>query len=266
VFLAAAPACTGFEPGSDVLGETVGSNLPPGEDWTCLDGTELREEPAMIAFASDATRVVYSARMLDLSTGAVYEDMTVRGCGISDPECDNPVTDDVPVDAAGWFDLPLFQGFDGFLEFRSEAALPSLYFLSEPIERPTRVEYPFGAVSIESVPALVRFGGFQQDPGAGLVALRARDCTNTTAPGVSFEIEGEGSAFYFIGGIPTDTATATDTAGLGGFGAVPPGYALISATNANDESIMPPRSVQIRGGWLTTLYARPPKRLLYQSE
>jgi hypothetical protein len=266
VLLAAAlvPACTDFAPGEDVLTEDVLEQLPaapPGEDWSCLEGADVRETPSLPAFAGDETRLVYSGRILDLSTGKVYADIRVRACGISDVDCATPVADNLAVNAEGWFDVPLFEGFNGFLEFRSPSILPMVFFFTEPLVQQTRNVYPFGAVSLESVPPLQRLAGLKQVPGSGLLVMRARDCVGTTAPGVSFTLQGEGSPFYFIGGLPTATATATDAAGFGGFGDVPAGLAVVSATTHDGTSIMASQNVLIRADWVSALYARPPQRL-----
>ena len=94
------------------------------------------------------------------------------------------------------------------------------------------------------------------------MAARAFDCTQTTAPGVKFSLEsGEGAPFYFIGGLPTGTAAATDGVGLGGFSNVPAGLAVIDARTPDGLSIMGPQNVVIRPGWVTTLFMQPPKEL-----
>jgi hypothetical protein len=256
------PACTAFEPGSDVLLSDTGANqsaAPPGEDWSCLAAAPGRSEtPQQPMFAGQETRIVYSARILDLSTGAVYPDIAVNACGISDVDCATPVASKLSVDAQGWVDVPLFEGFNGFLEFVSPTILPSVFFFVEPLEQQMRISYPFGVVSLASVQPLVQLAGIDQAPDGGFIAMRAFDCSGVTAPGVTFTIEGGGSLYYFIGGLPTGTAPATDGSGLGGFGDVPPGLALVGANTSDGIPIMPPRTVLIRSGWLSTLYAKPP--------
>lgn len=264
MLVAAAPACTEFESGSDVLDEEQRSlaEARPGEDWACIDGVDLTDPPATPAIASSENRLVYSARIVDLSTGVVYPDLVLRACGVSDPECVTPVVDGLRVNAQGWVDVPLFDGFIGYFEMRSPELLSSLFFFSEPLSAGARNVYPFGVVSIASVPALVQVARIDQSEGTGFIAARAFDCTNTPARDIVFEIEEQqGSSFYFIDGLPTGNAAATDGSGLGGFGNVPPGLAIVKATRRDGTPIQPPQSVVIRPGWLTTLFAAPPRRL-----
>lgn len=257
--------CTGFEPGSDVLGQRPNEALlpaPPGEDWRCLEGADLREGPARSTIASAATRVVYSGQILDLSTGAIYPDIQVRACGIADIDCTAPVADGLSVDGSGWVDIPLFEGFTGFFEFRSAAILDTLFFVNERVEQPTRNDFPFIVVSRASVPPLLQFVGITPQANTGFLALRARDCNDDTAPGVTFTLEaGEGAPFYFVGDLPTGDATATDSAGIGGYVNMPAGRALISATTSDGTPIMAPQTIVIRDGWLSGMIARPPQAL-----
>lgn len=262
--LLAAPACTEFESGSDVLDETEQTeslSAAPGQNWACLGGTDRPSQPPSgPTFAGDARRVVLSGRILDLSTGRAYPSIRVRACGISDVDCATPVIENVAVDAEGWVDLPLFEGFNGFLEVESEEILPSVFFL-EPLDAEGRNEYPWGVVSLASVGPLVTLVGTPQQPGRGFLAARAFDCTETTAPGVSFTLEGEGAPFYFIGGLPTGAATTTDGVGLGGFSNVPAGLAVIDALTPEGTSIMGAQNLVIRPGWVTTLFFQPPEAL-----
>lgn len=266
--LALSAACTGFEPGSDVLGDREGlarPEAPPGEDWSCLEGADLREAPALPTLSSAATRVIFSAQILDLSTGAIYPDITVRACGISDIDCTAPVAGGLTVDGNGWVDIPLFQGFTGFFEFESPALLSTVFFVTEQVAEQTRQSFPFVVVSTASVRPLLTLVGLTQQASTGFLALRARDCTDTPAPGITFSLEGEsegtGTPFYFIGGLPTATAPATDAAGLGGFANVPVGRVVVNATNRDGDPIMPPQSILIREGWLSELVAWPPQDL-----
>lgn len=258
-------ACTGFEPGSDVLEQGPGANLPaapPGEDWRCLEGADLREGPVRSNAASAETRMVYSGQIVDLSTGVIYPDISVRACGIADIECTNPVAQDLTLDASGWVDIPVFEGFTGFFEFRSPAILDTLFFVNERVERPTRNDFPFVVVSRASVPPLLQFVGITPQPNTGILALRARDCNDDTAPGVTFALdEGEGTPFYFNGDLPTGTATATDEAGIGGYVNMQAGRAVVSATNSAGTPIMAPQAILIRDGWLSGLIVRPPQAL-----
>jgi hypothetical protein len=256
------PACTTFEPGSDVLASERNATLAvPGEDWSCLTAQAPAEPPPPPRFAGDARRVVVSGRILDLSTGAAYPSTRVRACGIADIDCTAPVIEDLRVNEEGWVDIPVFDGFDGFLEITSDELLSSLFFFSEPLQEPSQTAYPWGVVSRASVPPLITLVGVPQQEDRGFLAVRAFDCNLTTAPGVSFTLLGEGAPFYFIGGLPTGAATATDGVGLGGFSNVPAGLAVLEGWTPDGTAIMSPQTVVIRPGWVSTLFLQPPESL-----
>lgn len=263
--LALSPACTGFEPGSDVLGTDQAENLPPpppGQDWRCLAGADLSTGPTRSNIASPETRLIFSSQILDLSTGAIYPDVQVRACGSADIDCTAPVADSLTVDGRGWVDIPVFEGFTGFFEFRSPAILDTIFFQNERVEQPTRNDFPFIVVSRASVPPLLQLVGATPRANTGFLAVRARDCNDDTAAGVTFTLEeGEGTPFYFASNRPSRTATATDEAGIAVFVDMPVGGAVVRATNSEGTEIMTPQTIVMRDGWLSGLIARPPQAL-----
>jgi hypothetical protein len=265
LLLLLAPACVDFAPGSDVLESEQGEAFPatpPGEDWSCLEGIDdVRDGPARSTIASPETRIIYSGQILDLSTGAIYPDIRVRACGIADIECTAPVAEDLAVDGSGWVDIPVFEGFTGFFEFSSPAILDTIFFVNERVEQPTRQNFPLIVVSRASVPPLLQLIGSTQQQNTGFVAIRARDCNDDTAPGVTFSLEGEGTPYYFVGDLPTGSASATDNAGIGGYANVQLGRVVVTATNSAGVQIMPPQALLIRDGWLSEIIARPPQEL-----
>ena len=132
VLALAALACTEFEPGTDELtagGEgptdTSSGALTPavGRDWTCLG--ELRADPMIARDNTNPARLVQSVQVLTLREGRVPPETVVRACAQRDLACDSPLTAQLPVDAQGWVDMPLFDGFDGYLEVTSPSTVPS---------------------------------------------------------------------------------------------------------------------------------------------
>lgn len=253
--------CTEFESGSDVLGNgPSGSDAPPGEDWSCLVGDENRPLAPTPVAAESVPRVVYSLQFVDLSTGGVYGDVAVRACGASDPTCANPVTPLVTVDEEGWVDLPLFQNFLGYMEINSPSVLPSMMYMTEPLQPLTPPEYPFALVSLASIGSLVQLVGVPQQAGSGIFSARAFDCRGIPAPNVTFSIDVPGTPYYFVGPLPSGVGTSTDSSGLGGFVNVPPGLAIVDLRAPNGRSIVGPQSIVIRANWLSGFFVRPPGR------
>lgn len=247
-------ACTEFEPGSDTLESSAIRDLS-ARNWSCLEQQRAPEGAGLVA-AEVAPRVVYTLQFIDLSTGMTYPDVRVRACGIADITCVTPVVDYVQVDARGYVDLPLFEGFSGFLEISSPQILPSLLFLTEPLRPRLGPEFPYGLISIDSLPPLL--GLLRVTPAAdtGIFASRVFDCAGALAADVSFT--GPGVPYFFVGGLPSAEANGTDAQGLGGFVNVPAGPATIDALAPDGRSITGPQSVVIRPGWLSSFFASPP--------
>ena len=186
----AALRCSRFEPGTDEL--SVGPNEatdqvqaelePDGLDWSCLVEAPA-DEPENRVRPPDSGRLVASLRLLSLLTGAAIPGMVVRACAQADVDCASPLSDYLPASEDGWVDVPLYPGFNGYLEVLADTALPSIVFFSRPLSLETSVDtVPFGLVETNILPSLSGATGSQQDPSLGLVWLRAFDCQGL--PGV----------------------------------------------------------------------------------
>jgi hypothetical protein len=248
-------SCSDYEPASDTLAGRINSLNPSGSsNWDCLDPV-VRATPRPV-FSQTVDRLVYSIQLLDLSTGQLYPDARVRACGFADINCENPVTNLLAVDSEGWVDIPLFRNFTGFLEITSAAAVPTLFYLTDPVEE-SIVEYPLGLVSIASLGPLVQLLGVQPQPNTGVVALRVFDCDGSPASGVSLSTNNAGMTWYFVDGLPSSTSSGTGADGLTGLVNVEPGVAQIDLRAPNGLSVGGPQSVVVRPNWLSTGFVRP---------
>jgi hypothetical protein len=256
-------ACTTFEPGTDELSDpmTIIEQQEPGRgrDWSCL---REEEAPALLVNSPVGARpLVLSLQLTLLVGGGVPSGVRVRACATRDVECAVPLTSDVAIDARGWVDLPLYEGFDGFLEIRGDALVPTMLFYGDPLRVGTEVDTtPLGIVEQSLLPGLSQATGTLQDMALGLVYLRAFDCQRTAAPGVTFAIDREDvTRWYFVGSLPSSTAEATGDTGLGGFINVRPGIAVVRAElPGSPVPIASPQSVLVRPGWMTGLRIVPP--------
>jgi hypothetical protein len=255
---AAVCGCTGFESPSDTLTASEINGLTsnePSAEWGCLDP---RAQPAALpVFSESVARIIYSLQVVDLSTGQIYADARVRACVVADINCENPVTDALPVDSGGWVDLPLFRDFTGFLEVTSSEAVPYLFYLSEPLTEST-VEYPLTLISLASLGPLVQLVGVQPQQDTGVIAVRSFDCAGNTASGVVVSTENLGTPYYFIDGLPTGMGSESGADGLGGLVNVVPGLVVVDAKAPTGASIRGPQSVVVRPNWLSVVYVRPP--------
>lgn len=251
-------ACTEFEPGTDELGPEMVTQQQfpapgPGRDWSCLSAAE---PPPMLLRDPAGERLVQSLQILNLATGQVIPNVSVRACSQRDVECTTPLTENIPLDAQGWVDVPLFEGFDGFLEVTGESLMPTVLFYADPLAPGSEVDHtPLALVELALLPALSGATGTPQELTRGLVVLRSFDCRGDAAPGVTFSIDKPGVPWYFVGGLPSSTAVATaPESGLGGFINVEPGIAVVNAALPGSPlPIAAAKSVLVRPGWMTAM-------------
>lgn len=252
-----ASGCTAFEPGTDTLSEEPAALQPRGDDprWGCLTPTPA--PPLVPVLAESGERVVFSLQLVDLSTGQIYPEATVRACGLADINCESPVVSGLTVDPRGWVDVPLYEGFTGFFEITSPQILPYLFYLTDPVPAESVTEFPLGVISRASLEPLVALAGLPFEPDKGIVAFRVFDCTGALASDVSFVSETEGVPWYFVDGLPNTSVQATSPDGLFGLANAPPGLAVIDPRSPDGLSIAGPQSLVVRAGWLSAAYVRP---------
>lgn len=254
------PACTEFAPAADVdVGITQEMDLLEvlPETWRCIENA-----PAPSAGLNDpmsGPRVVRSLQLVGFVGSTDLSGTTVRACSVRDPACMSPVTPAITPAADGWVDVPLFEGFDGYLEITSPGAVPSMLFYGQPLTADGAVD-PEPAFLVEMETALTfdrLFLGREAFPNTGVINIRALDCQNAPAPGVQFQLEPSAVGWYYVGEIPVATAEATTESGVGGFSDVGPGTVVVTARIAdNGLELAPPKSVFVRGGWFTNIRFR----------
>lgn len=245
------PACTEFEPGADI--ETVTEAALAGS-WGCLDETTPPDTDA-----ANAPRAVRSLRVTGFVGGSEVSGVRVRACTVRDPECLSPVVPWMETAVDGWVDVPLYAGFDGYLEITGPGAVPVMVFYSAPLAATTAVD-PDAVFVVDTETALSfdrLFLGREAFPSSGVINVRASDCANTPAAGVQFRIEPSAVSWYYVGDIPVATADATTESGIGGFSDVGPGIVVVTAELAESgRQLAPPRSVFVRPGWFTNIRFR----------
>jgi hypothetical protein len=251
--------CTPFEAGTDELSEqtlTAETQEDTGLDWSCL--RETQGSDMIVPAPTGARRLVQSLQVTSITTGVVPPNTSARACTQADTECITPVTPSIPVSPDGWVDLPLYEGFDGYLEITSEAIVPTLLFYADPLNEAGRIDNtPLALVEKNVLPSLSNATGVEQSADLGLVYLRAFDCQGVAAPGVTFTIDRDGWAWYFVGRLPSSTATETADSGLGGFINVSPGVSVVNAELDVNRNLTEPKSVLVRAGWMTGLRFTP---------
>jgi hypothetical protein len=206
---------------------------------------------------AQAERVVYSVQLVDLATQQPRSGIQAIACGLTDVECANPVAGPVVTNAQGWLDMPLFAGFTGYLQITSEELLPGLLHLSNPLTQREIPGVPYFLLSLDSLTALGRVLGVEVDPTRGLISAQIFDCNRQVAEGAVLSTTGAGVGWYFSGGLPSITATATGREGIGGFANVPPGLTQLSVQTREGVAIAATQSLLIRPGWSSALFVFP---------
>lgn len=248
------PACTEFAPSSDIEAETETAAL--GDEWACLD---TDTEAAAPVDPASAPRAVRSLRIQGFVGATDMSGTMVRACTLRDPDCLAPVSPWTAAKADGWVDVPLYAGFDGYLEITGPGAVPVMLFYSTPLTAETAADSdPEFLVDMQTALSFDRLFLMRDAfPSTGVITLRALNCANTPAPGVQFRLEPAAIGWYYVGDIPVATATATTESGVGGFSDVRPGTVVVSAELTDSgRQLAPPRSVFVRSGWFTNIRFR----------
>jgi len=256
--------CTPFEPGTDELPDPNAASTSAvntavdsltaemGRDWSCIGPLSTAQN--VVRSNANAARLVQSLQLLSLVAGTPAVG-SVRACAQRDVNCTNPATPDITIDPQGWVDLPLYDGFDGYLEITGPEIVSTILFYQDALSTASRRDTtPLGVVERQLLPMLTSALGTQQDPQLGLVYLRAFDCNNDAALGVRYSIDKASVPFYFVSGLPSSAVTETEGSGLGGFINVASGIAVLNASLSNGaKPIALPKTVLVRPNWMTGL-------------
>jgi hypothetical protein len=247
-------ACTEFEAGTDELEASTEmlDQLPAsGGDWSCLgDSPAPLLDPGTVG-----SPITYGLRLVDIANGNPFPGVTVRACGLTDIECEAPITDRLGTDAEGWVDIPLTENFAGYLEVESPTSLPYVFYLPNERLRTMR-DYPLVVISEQSFAALRAALGVGDMPELGTISTRNFDCTGNPAAATVLLNNTGGVPFYFINGLPNITSRETDGAGLAGFANAPTGVTQLEVRRG-DGALISRKSVIVRAGWLTGAFMRP---------
>lgn len=265
-------ACTAFEPGEDVLPDTdakelapnmleaVAAPVAPSGDWACLVDGAVNEAP----FTDESRHFVYSLRIETLF-GDVPTNTVVRACSTADLLCAQPVTPDIPVDAQGRVTVPLFWGFDGYLEIRGDGIVPSVSYLRQPLYADSVQTIPIQVAPQEALAAYAAANGTTLREDRGLLAVEVFDCNWALAAGIEVSNDVGGVPFSFTNGLPTIGMSVTDGRGLAGALNVPPGVVRATGVIVATGQRVGARTINARAGW-TSAVALVPVSLLRPRE
>jgi len=188
-------------------------------------------EPAA-PVAAETVRLTMPVR--DFVTEQPLPELVVLACQENDVSCDDPIARFDDPDGTGDVVLDLPYAFTGYLDVRSPAVLPTLWYFTKPLVTPFDAKV-LKAVSAQTVELLAAITSLEVDASKGLVILEAFDCEKNAAGGIHFE-ESKRAAipFFIIDGQPNVESTITvynelDNQAAGGFINATPGFTIFSA-------------------------------------
>jgi hypothetical protein len=241
-------ACTELAPGGDRLPQQFQSvqpdaGPPPDTRWGCLDG------PISTAAAPLVPTVELALSVADTVTGMPPAGLTARACARLDVMCSTPLTPDVSPAIDGALHLAVPQEFDGFVELRSPATVPTMFFINQALMRNTADG--FGIISGLALAGLAMGGGVMLDPALGHVLIRTFDCQGNPASGVELSNNRGGQPFAFERGLPVVGQDETTGDGVGGFVNVPLDYVVLRGIVVEHGIELGTASVTVRPGWFS---------------
>jgi hypothetical protein len=208
--------------------------------------------------SSGLPTVSYSFAIQVPTTGAsgVTTLFRAQACQQLDVDCQAPVAGPFEVAAGELYAFPLPQGFSGFFQITSEAALPALYFLPRPVIADT-VGWSPTIISKEILAQLAAAAGTSLDPASGVVIATVRDCDGAPIEGATVTASEERALrYYIVNNLPVLSATETSEQGAVGFASVPASTIALNGVSKSGRAFAPV-SVRVRSSWLSLVEIRP---------
>ncbi len=214
-------------------------------------------------------QVTVKVPFIDLVTKAPMTELTIKVCAKLDVSCTSPLGQPLTPDSKGVVTVPnVAAGFDGYLDVQSSqappdgglpAVVPSLVFFNPPLVDDTTY-----ATILMLTPAtlaqLATTAGNTLDPSLGAAFYGAVDCQSKFAADVACTIDRtdpQTKGFFLVGGLPSETASSTDSSGYGGFINVPTGYIRLTATVHSTSKRIGETSVLVRPSTISYTFLVP---------
>lgn len=245
-------------------------DAPAPSRWDCLDDADPeRPEEA-------AGRVRYELPIVNYTSQLPAQGLQIQSCSKTDTTCQSgPV---VPVEGmgAGGVQVPLERSFgrNNYLKVQStdvegtipidvnmdgvmpdpDFYIPYAYYFGDTVYGDRRIEPDFQLLRLSDVLRVAGTANISIDPARALLIVRAYDCNDEPAPGVTFDIDYAGDdggdlpqPYTVRGGLPfpppsREQFLPTDDDGQGGFANVPFGSVSVSAS-IDGVSFGPPGGV-----------------------
>jgi hypothetical protein len=227
-----------------------------GADWSCVADAV----PSAAAPSATPIPLTHAFSVENFVTGAAITDVQVRACFRPDVGCDSPATAYLVPGSDGKVRVPLYAGFNGYLEVTSEGMLPELLFFTSEWSADFLTELGQLPLQLLPVPALLALGDsarVQLDPSGGVIGVNAYNCAGSAASGVRLELDARAVPYAFVNDLPVLNQDVTSEQGLAGFVNVSPGVVVLRGFPQSSPSPLTMETLLVRGGWLTSLSVLP---------
>jgi hypothetical protein len=221
--------------------------------WSCLGSVTW---PAPTTKTAELTLTLSEYR-----TGMVVSGATVKVCKLDDAACASPLSSGT-TGADGKVKVTVntaASGVDGYFEISSPdlvTILSYVRFLDPKQFIADGALFPI-VFSKDTFALLAGVAGITPDDARGHVGFLTRDCSSSSAAGVSAALSTADASSQLLyitpDGLPSSSITATTTAAFGAFVNVPPGASKITGTVAATGQKLGSVDVQVRAGAFTTV-------------
>lgn len=222
----------GFAGSSCVANVCVASASDAGSDaaaigpWSCLGNVADPDPPA--------GNVTLSFPFWNAVNDAPIEGITVVPCAKLDLGCTAPLAPQTVTGADGFFSTQVPGGFDGFLKVGWSESYPTVVYINPPQVNSNVLTDSDLVTSTEFTEVVAVAGdGMAIDPTLGHLFIGTDDCMLNDAAGVHLDLDHVAPntvQTYLVGGLPSSTATETDSDASYVAINVPTGPIIVTAT------------------------------------
>ncbi len=239
--------------GAAAMDETITAEGAGTADWSCLGQPDQLEPVRMVdeAVPVDLSMVIRSF------TGAIIDDVSVDVCGAVDVNCMFPLEEGLTTGETGQILLPMFQGYSGFLQVISDGFISTVFHVRRPVWEDRQDPRPILLLPQQALLPLAMASNVEYRNELAIAGVSVVDCSGQRAPDVEFRNSVGGLSFYVVDGLPSASATTTDSFGLGGFLNVPAGVVTFEAYETDQGRFIGRRAVTMRAEWATITEINP---------
>ncbi|HVH41649.1 MAG TPA: hypothetical protein VM925_04880 [Labilithrix sp.] len=245
---------------ADEVDAAVEDSGPADPIWGCIG----KVPPALAPDPS--VPVTFRARYVGLISSSAMSGLTIKPCEVKDATCAGFTGTPFLTNDNGQVDVPLHNGFRGYLEIGPSEQVPNLMptlsYIQPVPDKNNMPEKPFTWVLLtkSDLDFLVANSQKAVNPELGHIIYGTRNCQYVRPPNTRVRAEpiaADTFAFYTDpSGLPSLTQGKTSVSGNGGFINMPPGYVTVHFSTENGDDVGA-FEVLVRAGTITQLVFGP---------